>query len=258
MAELVPLLASYLTFALFMCYNTWKLSKNIVKTEGGYNLPVQLIIFDLDGTLVNSIEDISASLNYALAQAGLPGIAAGQTLQYVGGGVDNLINLALMNMDLSGKPQGIKEAVLESFLNYYSTHVADFTRPYEGVLPALETLSGYKKAVVSNKTAFLSGKLLQKLGMDRYFDLISGSDSFDELKPSPQPISKTMEKLGAVASETVMVGDSSTDVEAGHRAGVKTIAVAYGYRTVETLAKADFLVKKSLMEIVPIIRGISG
>lgn len=219
-------------------------------------MAVKLIIFDLDGTLVNSLEDISVSLNYALAEAALPGLAIEQTVKYIGGGVDNLVNLAVMNTDLSGKPEGIKETVLKSFLNYYFTHVADFTRPYEGVIPALEALSGYKKAVVSNKTEHLSGKLLRELGMDRYFDLISGSDSFDELKPSPQPLIKTMEKLGALVNETVMVGDSSTDVEAGHRAGVKTIAVAYGYRAVETLAGADFLVKKSLMEIVPVIRGI--
>ncbi|MBF0566568.1 MAG: HAD-IA family hydrolase [Nitrospirae bacterium] len=224
-------------------------------------MPVKLIIFDLDGTLVYSIEDISNALNHALARVGLPGMSIEETLKCVGGGVDNLVKTALVNIahkniSESDSLTDLKETVLDSFLEYYSGHITDFTRPCEGVVEALEALSGYKKAVVSNKPESLSRKLLRELNMDGYFEMISGGDSFVEMKPSPVPIIMTMEKLKAAAGETVMVGDSKADVNSGRMAGVRTIAAAYGYRPANTLGGADFLIEKALTEIIPIIRKI--
>lgn len=230
-------------------------------------MPVRLIIFDLDGTLVYSIEDISNALNHALAQVGLPGMSVQETLKCVGGGVDNLVKTALaniasvqaahLNISDSEKLADLKKTVLESFLEYYCGHIADFTRPCEGVLEALEALSDYKKAVVSNKPESLSRQLLRELKMDGYFDMVSGGDSFVEMKPSPVPIIMTIERFKASTGETVMVGDSKADVESGHKAGVRTIAAAYGYRPASTLGGADFLIEKALTEIIPIIRRIA-
>ncbi|MBF0345797.1 MAG: HAD-IA family hydrolase [Nitrospirae bacterium] len=210
--------------------------------------PIKLIIFDLDGTLVDSIADIAAALNYTLTSVGLPDLTIQEVKGYVGEGVDNLLMKATEGRLIEKMP-----LIKETFIDYYLRHVMDSTRPYDKVVQTLESLSGYKKAVVSNKTEMLSKQLLTGLAMAQHFDLIIGSDTLNERKPSPVPILKAMEILDATPHETLMVGDSSYDIEAGRAASVTTIGVAYGYRPVDTLKDADFIINKEMSELLQIL-----
>ncbi|MBF0537468.1 MAG: HAD-IA family hydrolase [Nitrospirae bacterium] len=209
---------------------------------------VKLIVFDLDGTLVDSIADITQALNYTMTCFGLPELTIHETKQHVGEGVSNLLAKAS-----GGRLIDKQNPMLEVFVNYYLQHVMDQTRPYDKVIQTLEALSDYKKAVVSNKTEALSKQLLSGLAMAQHFDLVIGSDTFTQRKPSPLPVLKAMEILGATPQETLMVGDSSYDIEAGKGAGATTIAVAYGYRPVETLKDANFIINNDLSELLQII-----
>ncbi|KJU82922.1 phosphoglycolate phosphatase, bacterial [Candidatus Magnetobacterium bavaricum] len=215
-------------------------------------MQVKLIIFDLDGTLVDSIADITQAVNYTMACFDLPGLTVEEVKQHVGEGVGNLLSKAS-----GGRLVDRQGDMTELFVNYYLQHVMDYTRPYDKVIQTLETLSGYKKAVVSNKTEALSRELLCGLAMAQYFDLVTGSDTFTQRKPSPLPVLKTMDMLGASPQETLMVGDSSYDIEAGKGAGATTVAVAYGYRPIETLTEADFIINNDIGELLPIIRQLA-
>jgi phosphoglycolate phosphatase len=131
---------------------------------------------------------------------------------------------------------------MDRFMDYYSAHLVDFTKPYAGVPETLSALHLYTKAVISNKREALSKRVLQELGLSRYFEVVLGSDSVAEKKPSPEPVLKAMEMLSCSASETVIVGDSTYDIEAGKAAGIRTIAVSYGYRDACLLQQADRII----------------
>ncbi|MDP2279341.1 MAG: HAD-IA family hydrolase, partial [Nitrospirota bacterium] len=144
------------------------------------------------------------------------------------------------------------DAVLDRFIKYYSEHLADFTRPYPGVTKTLEMLGGYKKAIISNKRESLSKKLLEQLGLMKFFDVVLGSDSAPEKKPSPAPVKKVLEILGIEPRRAIIVGDSDFDIQAGKGAGLITIAVTYGFRDRETLKDADFIID-SIGELLTLI-----
>lgn len=200
-------------------------------------MKIKLIIFDLDGTLVNSGADITNALNYAIRPYGYEQLTVERTISLVGEGVTRLIEKLL-----GRKAADLKDVVLKRFLEYYSEHLADFTVPYPGVRETLEVLGNYRKAVISNKREDLSKLLLDKLGLSGYFDIIWGSDSVSEKKPSPAPVLEMLKKLSCGPDEAVMVGDSNYDIEAGKAAGVKTVAVSYGYRHISLLKDADFII----------------
>ncbi|MDA8156488.1 MAG: HAD-IA family hydrolase [Actinomycetota bacterium] len=203
-------------------------------------MPVKLVIFDLDGTLIDSLEDLSISLNYALAAARLPSVAKDRVRAMIGEGVSRLIEKALPE-----NRQDLKGAVLEKFLEHYSEHLLDHTKPYPGIPELLEKLSGFKKAVISNKRSDFSKKLLEGLGLAGAFDIVIGPDNTSGIKkPAPEPVLRTLAALGVRPAEAVMVGDSLFDIEAGKSAGVlRTIGVLYGYcNGKQTLAGADYLI----------------
>ena len=198
---------------------------------------IRLIIFDLDGTLVDSGIDITNALNYAVMPYGLDEITVEKTVGMVGEGLSRLIEKLL------GKDRAdIMPQVLERFIQYYSGHLADFTRPYPGVRETLERLPQYRKVVLSNKRENLSKRLLEMLGLLKYFDIVLGSDSVEERKPSPKPVLQILNMFSLKPEEAVIVGDSNYDIDAGKSAGVKTVAVTYGYRSPEFLRGADFLI----------------
>ncbi len=197
----------------------------------------KLIIFDLDGTLVDSAEDITNALNHALIPYGFEPLAVEDTIKLVGEGLTRLVEKIL-----GEKNAGIKDIVLERFIQYYSRHLTDFTRPYPGIKEVLQKLAKYKKAVISNKMESLSKTLLEQLGLLKFFDIVLGSDSTPEKKPSPAPVKKVVEIFKVNPVETVIVGDSDYDIQAGKRADVNTVAVTYGYRSKESLKDADFLI----------------
>jgi len=206
---------------------------------------IKLVMFDLDGTLVDSSVDITNALNYAIEPYGLEKLSVRKTISLVGEGLTSLVEKIL------GKDNAeILPDALERFLHYYSGHLTDFTLPYPGVRKTLENLSAYRKAVISNKRESLSRRLLEDLDLLKYFDIILGSDSVEERKPSPKPILHILTALSLKSDEAVMVGDSNYDIEAGTAAGVRTVAVSYGYRNPSLLKAADCIID-SIGELIP-------
>jgi phosphoglycolate phosphatase len=194
-------------------------------------------MFDLDGTLVDTCEDITNALNYALNSYGLKSLTVEHTKKLVGEGLTKLIERVL-----DGEKDRLRDDVLGKFLDYYSEHLADCSREYPYVRETLERLTGYKKAVISNKRESLSTRLLDLLGLLKYFDLVVGSDTTSEKKPSAVPVIYVLERLEVSAGDALMIGDSNYDIEAARKAGVKTIAVTYGYRGRQSLSDADSMI----------------
>ena len=213
---------------------------------------IKVVMFDLDGTLVDSSVDITNALNYAAGPFGVGKMTVEETIGLVGEGVTRLIEKVLGNERTAIVPE-----VLDRFVGYYSEHLVDFTLPYGGVRETLERLGNYKKAVISNKRESLSRELLDKLGLAKYFDIILGSDSAEEKKPSPRPIMKVLESFSLKPDEAVIVGDSNFDIDAGRAAGTKTIAVSYGFRDVGLLKGADFIIG-DITELLRILAEIDS
>jgi len=213
---------------------------------------VKVVMFDLDGTLVDSSVDITNALNYAAGPYGVGKMTVEETIGLVGEGVTRLIEKVLGNERAAIVPE-----VLDRFVGYYSEHLVDFTLPYSGVRETLELLGNYRKAVISNKRESLSRELLDKLGLAKYFDIILGSDSVKEKKPSPKPIMKVLEYFSLQPDEAVIVGDSNFDIDAGRAAGTKTIAVSYGFRDVGLLKEADFIIG-DITELLRILAEIDS
>jgi len=200
-------------------------------------MPIKLIMFDLDGTLVDTSKDITNALNYAIKPYGLKDLTVEDTIKMIGEGITRLIEKVL-----SDEKSQWRDEVIKRFLAYYSEHLIDYSSVYPYVRETLEKLNGYKKAVISNKKEYLSMKLLDKLGLLKYFNLVIGSDTTSERKPSPIPVIHVFTKLGVDPHESIIVGDSNYDIEAGKRAGIKTVAVTYGYRERQYLLDADYII----------------
>ena len=210
-------------------------------------MPLKLIIFDLDGTLVDTKQDITTALNYALKQYGIQELTVQDTVKMVGEGITRLIEKVIGNERL-----GIRDEIIRRFVEYYSGHLADYSLEYPYVRETLEQLSLYKKAVISNKRESLSEELLNKLDLLKYFNLIVGSDTTSERKPSPVPVQYVLEKLDIKQDESIIVGDSNYDIEAGKKAGIRTVAVTYGYRERRYLQDADYMID-SLKDLADLI-----
>lgn len=203
-------------------------------------MAVKLILFDLDGTLVDTSLDITNAINYAIKPCNITPISPQKTISLVGEGITRLMEKIIEN---NMQQQTIdRDKLVKSFLDYYSEHLLDNTTIYPKVRESLAELRGYKKAVISNKRENLSIKLLEGLDLLKYFDLVIGSDTTAERKPSPLPIFYALSKLNISNKESVIVGDSVFDIEAGKSAGIRTIGVTYGYRPAESLRDADFLI----------------
>jgi phosphoglycolate phosphatase len=199
-------------------------------------MPIKLILFDLDGTLVDTVMDITNALNYALNPQGGKSFTSEDAKRLIGEGITRLIEKVL------GEEKQSKDAVIKRFLDYYSEHLTDNSTVYPYVRETLEELTGYKKGVISNKREYLSAQLLKRLDLLKYFDLVIGSDTTPERKPSAVPVVYALSKLEVEPHEAVMVGDSNYDIEAGRKAGLKTIAVTYGYRERRYLLNADYII----------------
>lgn len=212
-------------------------------------MSLELIIFDLDGTLVDSCKDITLALNHCFQQKGISGFSPEEVKKMVGEGVNRLIEKALQIKKVSFA----MEEMVECFINYYRQHIADYSEVYPGVKETLEKLKAFKKAIVSNKTTELTVKTVEHLGLLKYFDFVAGSDFFSERKPSPLPIIETIKKFNTTASATLVVGDSEIDIETAKAAGVKSVAVTYGYREKELLKNADFIIDK-ISDLINIVK----
>lgn len=200
-------------------------------------MPIKLIIFDLDGTLTDSLADLTDTTNHMLARFSRPALAREQVRKLVGQGARTLVERAM-----TGASAEEIEDALGIFLAYNDSHIADKTQLYPGVKDALELLlAGQREmAVLSNKNVALCRKLLAVLGIDGYFGAVLGADSLPFRKPSPEPLLKLIRDFRVSAAETAMVGDSINDIVAGKGAGVATIGCTYGYGDIAELAEADY------------------
>ncbi|HRY29115.1 MAG TPA: HAD-IA family hydrolase [Elusimicrobiota bacterium] len=196
-------------------------------------LSVDAILFDLDGTLVDTIEDITLSLNHALARLNKPPKTPPEVARFIGDGIHELVHRALGN---NGDTAALEEGI-RLFKPHYDAHCADHARLYPGVLEILNHYADKKMAVVTNKLEEPSRRILQALKIDRFFPVLLGGDSFSERKPSPGPLLEALRRLGVPPEKSVMVGDSPGDVVSGKAAGTFTCTVSYGFRTAEELRR---------------------
>ncbi len=184
----------------------------------------RLLVFDLDGTLVDSKVDLANAVNVALESFDLPPLPHTMIYSYVGDGATTLIRRALPPEKADLLPE-----VLDRFLAYYGRHLLDTTRPYPGVVGALRKWAGiYRMAVLTNKGVAMTREILSGLSLDGYFFAVRGGDSFGTKKPDPEGMLHILREAGVAAEEAIMIGDSRNDVLAGKAAGTVTCGVAYG------------------------------
>lgn len=193
----------------------------------------RLFVFDLDGTLVDTFEDITEAVNYSLRGLGFPGLSVDKVRQYVGNGVLQLMQNILDLFPEGGHFKGGKPPVEKAvglWKEYYLAHPADRSRLYPGVRDLLNFLKkkGIKRAVLSNKAHEVAVEVLKALEISALFDYIMGEGGGTSRKPSPEGILFLMEKFGASARETWLVGDGEADIRAGLNAGCNVCGVTHG------------------------------
>lgn len=188
------------------------------------------VVFDLDGTLVDSSGDIMASLNELLASRKLAPFSVDRVLDFVGGGIAALVERAFKarNIALSADELPVLVALFHSI---YSARLIDLTKTYAGALDVIVALKarGVRIGLCTNKTEDLARGIVEGLGLGKYFDAIVGGGPGRPLKPSPIPLFDTLAHLGVAAPDAVMVGDSGADVKCARAAGVAIIGVSFGY-----------------------------
>lgn len=188
------------------------------------------VVFDLDGTLVETAPDLIAALTVSLAADGAPPLPYEQGRDLIGAGARALVERGLEAAGRTLEKSRVDE-LHKVFLEHYSAHIADKSEPYPGCIEALQRLraGGAKLAVCTNKVEGLARQLLDTLGMTERFDVIVGGDTFPTSKPDPQSLLGAIQRAGGEVSRAVMVGDSSTDVGAAKNAGVPVIVMSFGY-----------------------------
>jgi phosphoglycolate phosphatase len=217
---------------------------------------MDLLIFDLDGTLVDSKLDLAQAVNATRSHMGMSPLDNERVYSYVGNGAPVLIRRA---MGAQATEPEVQEA-LEFFLEYYREHYLDYTTLYPGVREALDRLraAGKRMAVLTNKPVRISRAILEGLGVAGHFFQIYGGNSFDLKKPDPVGVSALMKETGIPADRCLMIGDSSVDIQTARNAGVASCGVTYGFQP-ETLADPapDRLVDR-LEELADWLLGPNG
>ncbi|WP_417695266.1 phosphoglycolate phosphatase [Roseibium sp.] len=192
-----------------------------------------VIIFDLDGTLVSSMDDLVVTLNVILTEEGHQAIPPESVQTMIGHGAKVLLQRGLEANGVAWTEDSIAP-MYSNFLAHYEAHIADHTRPFPGVVACLERLKarGFRLAVCTNKVERLTMPLLAALELTRHFNAIVGGDSFDKPKPDAAPVLGAIERSGGTKAGSVMVGDSVTDIDAARAAGIPVVAVDFGYTPV--------------------------
>jgi phosphoglycolate phosphatase len=188
------------------------------------------IVFDLDGTLVNTAPDLLDALNHVLTHADLSPVTLDTIETMIGRGARAMIVQGLQTHGITPSDADL-DAFFDQFIAYYADHLADNSHPFEEAVPALEALAakGAILAVCTNKTQALTDRLLQALGLSHHFAAIVGADSVPRRKPDGDHILRTVRAAGGEPARTVMIGDSRTDERAARNAGLPFIFVPFGY-----------------------------
>ena len=208
---------------------------------------VRALIFDLDGTLIDSKLDLALAVNAAMAEMRRPPLSHEQIFGYVGQGAPSLIARALGE----GASEDECRRGLEFFIRYYSVHKLDNTVPYPGVRETLEALSGLSMAVLTNKPVGASRGILQGLGLADYFKIIYGGNSFERKKPDPMGVETILREFGAPAAQAMVVGDSEIDVQTARNAGAHSCGVTYGFGSHRLADFPPDLLVDNLTELLP-------
>lgn len=211
---------------------------------------IKLLIFDLDGTLIDSRQDLVNSVNAMLRNLGRPELPAEVIASYVGDGAPMLVRRALGDPDDGGYFHG----ALRFFLDYYREHKLDHTYVYEGVMEALRSVrDGRKMAVLTNKPVAPSRQIVEALGLNEFFVQVYGGNSFPTKKPDPQGAHALLEESGARPDEAVIIGDSDVDVLTGRNAGLWTCGVTYGFAPHSLEAAPPDVLAHSPAELVELL-----
>jgi phosphoglycolate phosphatase len=207
------------------------------------------LIFDLDGTLIDSKRDLVQSVNATLREIGRAELPEDLVASYVGSGAPVLITRALGGVNSEGE----LESALKFFLTYYEEHKLDYTREYPGVQEALEGLRGVPMAVLTNKPVKISERILEELGLREFFQVVYGGNSFATKKPDPLGANAVLRDLGLAAGDVAMVGDSEVDVQTARNAGMVSAIVNFGFGTHDRENHPADIYLDRMKELVPLM-----
>ena len=211
---------------------------------------VRALIFDLDGTLIDSKQDLIRSVNAMLVEMRRETLHEDTISAYIGHGAPKLVGRALGNETTEED----RERALKFFLAYYEDHKMDSTCSYPGVAEALEELRELPMAVLTNKPVRVSNRILEGLGLAKYFRAVYGGNSFETKKPDPLGAKKILNELSASPAEAMIIGDSEVDVQTARNAGTLAAAVNYGFGTHDRAAYPADIYLDRLTELVPLLR----
>lgn len=230
-----------------------------------FNRPIpteqlKLLIFDLDGTLIDSRVDLANSVNAMLRNFGRPELPLDVIASCIGDGAPTLVRRALGDPD----DQSLLSSALQYFLLYYREHKLDTTRVYDGILPALQQIASSKNgslrrlAVLSNKPVNPSRQIVEALGMRDFFFRVYGGNSFSTKKPDPLGVNTLLSEAGCEAQEAILIGDSDVDVLTARNAGIWSCGVTYGLAPHSLLVAPPDVLLDSPGELIQLIHGTPG
>src|ERR1700732_1044915 len=215
------------------------------------------IVFDLDGTLIDTAPDLISTLNLILAREGLPGLPYDAARRLIGGGERGKSERALVAEGRqASKPE--LDRLFGAFIEHYSAHIADHSRPFPGLEATLDRLAGEGRrlAVCTNKLEWLSGRLVDTLKLTQHFAAVCGQDTFGVMKPDPEILRQTILRAGGDPADAIMIGDSGTDVRTARAAQVPVIAVDFGYSEVPIATLLPDRIISSYGELPTAIAGV--
>ena len=218
----------------------------------------RLVVFDLDGTLIDTAPDLTAALNHVLTTLERPTVPEDSVRHMVGHGARMLLRRGLAASGPEPSDADV-EALMPAFLDYYGTHVADRSMPFPGMAEALDELAaaGAGFGICTNKPEALSVSLIQSLGLAERFPVIVGADTLPVRKPDPAPLVHAVARLGGALGHTVYVGDSETDVKTARAAGVPVVVVSWGYTPIPPAELGGDTLITQFSELAAAVRALS-
>jgi phosphoglycolate phosphatase len=216
--------------------------------------PVRALIFDLDGTLIDSQRDLIRSVNVMLREMGRAELKEETISGYIGQGAPILVGRALGE----GASDEEHKRALQFFLGYYEEHKMDTTRSYPGVAETLEELAGLPMAILTNKPARISVRILDELGLKRYFRAVYGGNSFETKKPDPLGANTILREFCVAPQEALLIGDSEVDVQTARNAGALAAAVNYGFGVHDRAAHPADIYLERISDLIELLAQRSG
>ena len=217
-----------------------------------------VVVFDLDGTLIDTAPDLTAAMNHVLTQLDRPTLGEEDVRHMVGHGARMLLRRGLSSSGPNPTDQEIED-LMPAFLEFYNDHVADRSVPFPGMAEALDGLaaSGASFAICTNKPERLSVSLIRQLGLAKRFPVIVGSDTLPVCKPDPRPLFHAIERAGGAPEGTLYVGDSETDVKTARAAGIPVVVVDWGYTPVPAAELGGDRLISHFSELESALRALS-